>query len=119
MSLRTYIDGKLIGYAWYRKFQARRARKLAAKKTVGEYDGIETYEPSDIIRQENERYEALLAERKKREEEYDARVKNMNSVWAEVFERYKSPDGSITAENQRRADAEFDKLFNERYPEKG
>jgi hypothetical protein len=118
--LTTYIDGRLVKYDWYRKWQANRSRKRLAKQSaIAQYDGIESYEPSDIIHQENERYDALLAERKRREDEYDARIASMNTIWKEVLQRFAGPDGSVTAENQKLADAEFDKLYNERYPQKG
>ncbi len=71
MKLKTYIDGKLIRYGWYRNWQAKRSRKRMEKSSIltKNVDEVEVYEPTSVIESERVRYERILAARAAQREE--------------------------------------------------
>lgn len=74
--LKVYLDGKLLRFAWYRKFQAKRSR--VGKTEDSTKDDIEVYVPT-IPQSEVDRMIRVKARRELQELEFQTEENERNA----------------------------------------
>ncbi len=80
MKFSIWIDTKFIRYAWYRKWQAKRARNRLIKEAEAcAHEEVQTYQPSSsAYEKEQERYKRVLAIRAAKDTNY---IKDYNEAY--------------------------------------